>query len=150
MFFKRKKLREIEEKIDVLQKLLERQAQEIREMVEHNRRLLCDVLHEKMLCMEEENHNMMGAVETKLKDMETNILSGIEESTEGIMQWRALQESKSKVLEETMDTVRNAIEQEQQLGKQLAEKLDLTENEIRMLLINSVLGQLPQDMEEKV
>lgn len=66
------------------------------------------------------------------------------------MQWRALQESKSKVLEETMDTVRNAIEQEQQLGKQLAEKLDLTENEIRMLLINSVLGQLPQDMEEKV
>lgn len=151
MFFKRKKLREIEEKIDVLQQMLERQTQEIKDMEEHNQRLLCDAFHEKTIYLAEENQNMLGAVETKLKDAETNILSALEKSVEETKQWKTLLESRNKAIEDALDAVKSDIEKEvkkeRQIGEQITDKLDLAENEIRMLLINSVLDQLPQDME---
>lgn len=151
MFFKRKKLREIEEKIDGVQQILERQAQEIKEMQEQYQRLLCEFMNEKMACLADENRNMIEAAETKLKDAQTNILSAVEENTEEIKQWRVLQESRNKEIEDALNTVKNSIrnemKKERQMEKQIADKLDLTENEIRMLLLNSVLVQFPQDIE---
>lgn len=153
MFFKRKKLKEIEQKVDRVQQMLEMQMQSVKWMEEQNRRFLCGLLNEKAAYLAGDNQSAAEMTRTKLNDIETKILELGKESVCEIEKWEDFQKNRDKELLGALEKIENEMakdrESREKTEEQIMEKLDLTENKIHLLLLNSVMAQLPQDMKEE-
>lgn len=153
MFFKRRKLKEIEEKVDRVQQMLEMQMQSVKWMEEQNRQLLCGFLTEKAAYLAGENQNSAEMIKVKLNDLETKLQGLGEKTTCEIEKWKDFRESREREWLDALEKIRNEIaknrESRGKMEDQIMEKLDLTENKIHLLLLNSVMAQLPQDMKEE-
>lgn len=68
----------------------------------------------------------------------------VRESEKAMQNLRKSLQRKDRVLKKTLNEIKQDIGEQKEQEQKLAEKLDLMENEIRMLLINSVTELLPK------
>lgn len=153
MFLKRRKLKEIEEKVDRVQQMLEMQMQSVKWMEEQNRQFLCGFLTEKTTYLAGENQNVAEMTKEKLNDLETRMQILGEKTTCEMSKWKVFQENRESEWLDALEKIKNEMAKEREsrekTEEQIMEKLDLTENKIHLLLLNSVMAQLPQDMKEE-
>ncbi len=142
-FFKNKKLAEIERKLDRITEMLENQKQSDSNRESKNRQFLCEALDKKAEALSSERQCGMNALETELKDTESKISVSVNQILEEIQDLIKDSERQDGAVKKAFKTIQKDVEEEQRVARELVEKLDLTENEIRMLLVNSVMDQLP-------
>lgn len=142
-FSKKKKLAQIEAKVDKVMEMLEKQTkmEDVRE--NRIRQFLSEVLDEKSEALSDEGQRRMNVLETALKNTESIISVSAEQSIEEIKNLNVDLGKKAGAVKKELKAVRKEIEEEHRVENTLVEKLDLAENEIRMLLVNSVMDQLP-------
>lgn len=142
-FFKRKKLIEIESKIDSLLQILENQSQVIDDMEKRNRQFLYELLNEKIEVLSGENQCRMEVIEAEFKDSKAEISASVKQCGEAIKDLCKGQKQHDNVVKKELNVIKQKIEEEQKVKTEIVDKLELVENEIRMLLVNSVMDQLP-------
>ncbi len=147
-FSTQKKLAEIELKIDRILEMLEIQAKLIGDRENDNRQFLCELLDRKMIDLANENQRKIKFLEAELKDIESKISVLTEKGAEEIQDLSKDLEKRDNTLRKTLKSLKQEAVKQQRTGQALIEQLDLTENEIRMLLINSVMDQIPSCEDE--
>lgn len=142
-FFKRKKLAEIEEKLDRVLELLENQEQEANKRENGNRQFLCELLEKKTELLLNENKKQIEIMKAVLQDTESRLSGVAGQNMEEFAELRMALDKHDEAVKKALKSIRWDMEKEQEREKETAEKLELAENEIRMLLLNSVMDQLP-------
>lgn len=143
-FFKRKKLIEIETKLDRVLEMLENQGQKVEDGRNIDRQFLCEALDKKTEMLLNESKYSGEAIEATQRQCESKISDAVGQNTEEIKELCKILEKRDGTVKKTLKSLQQGIDKEQEMSGELAEKLELTENEIRMLLLNSVMDQLPQ------
>lgn len=143
-FYKRKKLDEIEGKIDRLLHMMEKQSQDISDYEKDNRDFLSRLLIEKIESLSDENKCRIEDVEKGLTIAEEKITALVEKNTEDIKRIYVDQEKRDEAMGKKINTIRQNMEKDQKIRSEIADKLDLVENEIRLFLLNSVMEQIPE------
>lgn len=144
-FFRRKKLYEIETKVDRLLQMMESQSQDISDNEKNIRQFLAKILSEQTEILLNKNSSGVKDIETELKDTASRITLLVQQNAAVIQKLCMIQEKSDKNAKEFLSAIQKGIEEEQKIEKEAADKIDLVENEIRLLLINSVMEQIPEE-----
>lgn len=149
MFFsKRKKLIAIEAKLDRVLEILDHQEQNNIVGEERNQQFLRELLNEKTTILSDENRNSVKAVDNILHDAETKIIEDMKRNSAGLAELHEELKRRDSVVKKELKPVVHLVEQEQKMMKEFGEKLEVTESEIRLLLLNSVMDQIPENYEK--
>ena len=149
-FFGRKKLYEIEAKIDRLSLILEKHMQDICDNEKNGQQLLAELIIEKTETMANEDKRRIEEIEMQLQIIEAKIADLIDRNIDAIKNLAQTQKIHDKSQKDMFNDINKIIGEEQVIEKENIEKLDLIENEIRMLLVNSVMDQLDRKESEGV
>lgn len=149
-FFGRKKLYEIEAKIDRLSQILEKHMQDICDNEKNGQQLLAELIIEKTETIANEDKRRIEEVEMQLQIIEAKIADLVDRNIDAIKNLARTQKMHDKSQKDMFNDINKIIGKEQVIEKENIEKLDLIENEIRMLLVNSVMDQLDRKESEGV
>lgn len=149
-FFGRKKLYEIEAKIDRLSQILEKHMQDICDNEKNGQQLLAELIIEKTETIANEDKRRIEEVEMQLQIIEAKIADLVDRNIDAIKNLARTQKMHDKSQKDMFNDINKIIGEEQVIEKENIEKLDLIENEIRMLLVNSVMDQLDRKESEGV
>lgn len=147
-FFGRKKLYEIEAKIDRLSQILEKHMQDICDDEKNGQQLLAELIIEKTETIANEDKRRIEEVEMQLQIIEAKIADLVDRNIDAIKNLARTQKMHDKSQKDMFNDINKIIGEEQVIEKENIEKLDLIENEIRMLLVNSVMDQLDRKESE--
>ena len=146
LFFGRKKLYEMEAKIDRLSLILEKHMQDICDNEKNGQQLLAELIIEKTETMANEDKRRIEEIEMQLQIIEAKIADLVDRNIDAIKNLAQTQKIHDKSQKDMFNDINKIIGEE----KENIEKLDLIENEIRMLLVNSVMDQLDRKESEGV
>lgn len=138
-------MNEIETKVDRLLQMLESQSRDIRDNEKNIRQFLDEILNEQTELLLNRNSCGLKDIEAELKDAASRIALLVQQNAVEIQKLCMIQEKSDKNTKEFLSTIKQSIEEEQKIEKETADKIDLAENEIRLLLINSVMEQIPEE-----
>ncbi len=150
LFFGRKKLYEMEAKIDRLSLILEKHMQDICDNEKNGQQLLAELIIEKTETMANEDKRRIEEIEMQLQIIEAKIADLVDRNIDAIKNLAQTQKIHDKSQKDMFNDINKIIGEEQVIEKENIEKLDLIENEIRMLLVNSVMDQLDRKESEGV
>lgn len=142
-FLKRKKLNEIEAKLDRVLEILKSHEQMFEDRKNSDRQYLCELLDKKTERLLNESKYSVEAIEAVQRKCESMISGASERNAEGIKELCKILNTHDTAVKKTLKSIQQDMVKDQGTKKELGEKLELTESEIRMLLLNSVMDQLP-------
>ncbi|MBD5488683.1 MAG: hypothetical protein HDR13_07790 [Lachnospiraceae bacterium] len=108
-----------------------------------DRQYLCELLDKKTERLLNESKYSVEAIEAALRKCESMISDSGEQNVEGIKELCKILNMHDTAVKKTLKSIQRDMEKDQVSKKEFGEKLELTESEIRMLLLNSVMDQLP-------
>ncbi len=147
-FFRRKKIDEIEMKIDKLSQMLEQYMQDMSDNEKNSQHLLAELIIEKTETLANENKCRIEEVEKQLQIFEAKISDLADQNTAAIKNFEQAQKIHDKSQKEMFKGLTRIMGEGQAKERENGEKLDLIENEIRILLVNSVMDQLDRKESE--
>ena len=147
-FFRRKKIDEIEMKIDRLSQMLEQYMQDMSDNEKNSQHLLAELIIEKTETLANENKCRIEEVEKQLQVFEAKISDLAEQNIDAIKNLEQAQKIHDKSQKEMFKELKRIMGEGQAIERENGEKLDLIENEIRILLVNSVMDQLDRKESE--
>ena len=147
-FFRRKNIDEIEMKIDKLSQMLEQYMQDMSDNEKNSQHLLAELIIEKTETLANENKCRIEEVEKQLQIFEAKISDLADQNTAAIKNFEQAQKIHDKSQKEMFKGLTRIMGEGQAKERENGEKLDLIENEIRILLVNSVMDQLDRKESE--
>lgn len=170
-FFKQKKLVSIEEKVDLILQKLEEQKQDICS-IEEKYQIISKLLEEKVEALINEYKDGLESIKIGQRDGQLGIISSVEQNEReiknrldilesGVLEFELRlisvigqndtkakelfrdQKKRIRDIDESLGSIKKEVVEAQKMKADIIDKLDLTENEVRMLLVNSVLDQIP-------
>lgn len=173
MFFKRKKLIEINEKIEQLVQIVENQSdafekienrlslleqKELRsaESINHvletmidlnkdSKQYVCDFLAEKDEQVSLKNEYEIKNLTNVLQEYEKNSISSLENIIAEIKKIQASHQDNAKETKELLNIIKELMDINAKMKNSIDGKLEVIENEVRLLLVNSVMEQIPEE-----
>ena len=140
----------MEAKIDRLSLILEKHMQDICDNEKNGQQLLAELIIEKTETMANEDKRRIEEIEMQLQIIEAKIADLADRNIDAIKNLAQTQKIHDKSQKDMFNDINKIIGEEQVIEKENIEKLDLIENEIRMLLVNSVMDQLDRKESEGV
>lgn len=140
----------MEAKIDRLSLILEKHMQDICDNEKNGQQLLAELIIEKTETMANEDKRRIEEIEMQLQIIEAKIADLVDRNIDAIKNLAQTQKIHDKSQKDMFNDINKIIGEEQVIEKENIEKLDLIENEIRMLLVNSVMDQLDRKESEGV
>lgn len=170
-FFKQKKLVSIEEKVDLILQKLEEQKQDICS-IEEKYQIIFKLLEEQAEALineykdglesvkiwqrdgqleiissfeqnEEEIKNRLDILESGVQEFESRLISIIGQNDTKAKELFRDQKKRIRDIDESLGSIKKEVVEAQKMKTDIIDKLELTESEVRMLLVNSVLDQIP-------
>ncbi len=143
-------LQNIENRLNKLEQLEQKNADSVRHALKavresdmDSRQYICDCLNEKLEHVLSDNEKKLECLKDILTDQKVKGLSLAESIAENVNRMQDSHGDYAKEIQESLNSIKELINVNTETDNAIIEKLDVVENEIRMLLINSVMDQIP-------
>ena len=142
---------DIKDRINILEQTAQMNADGIQQALEtvknsnkDNRQYVCNYLNEKLLQMSSNNEKELECLKNMF-DIQKRDMDSLGESIVGEMhKFQNRYGDHEKEMQESLNSINELANMNAETGNSMDEKLDVVEDEIRLLLINSVLEQMPE------
>lgn len=142
----------IENRFNTLEQMNQRNTESINHILEimmelntDSRQYVFDLLNEKSEQILLDSEKKVESLKAILENQERARTSLKESLAEKIGKIQEDYRENERETQEYLDSIKELVDVNSEMGKSVDEKLDILDNEIRLLLINSVMGQITEE-----